>query len=101
MSAYILGKIRSILDWVSGAIVSASQKLSGEVIASEDQIQYNLLVVLLEKLLKVLIPMRLVKQIAPLSLEKALQLIVFDSCVPGRSIQHDSILGKTIVKCCF
>ena len=95
LSAYILGKIRSILDWVSGALVAASQKLSGEVIQPSDQIQYNLLIILLEKLLKVMIPMRLVKQIAPLSLEKALQLIVFDSCIPGRSIQHDSILGKS------
>ena len=94
LSAYILGKLRSTLDWISGAIINISERLNNEVIQLQDSLQFTVLIVLLEKSLKLLSPMKIIRQVAPLSLEKALQIIVFDSVIPGRSLQIDSILVK-------
>ena len=72
LSAYILGKLRSTLDWISGAIINISERLNNEVIQLEDSLQFTVLIVLLEKSLKLLSPMKIIRQVAPLSLEKAL-----------------------------
>jgi len=95
LSAYVLGKLRSTLDWMSGAVLQAAGVMTGvEVIQMSETLHFNVLVGLLEKTLKLLSPLSIVRQIAPMSLERALQLVIFDSSIPGRSLQVDSILVK-------
>lgn len=90
LTKYVLGKIRSILEWITNSMLTYGQRTH----ASKDENDFKFyasLAQLLETILPNIAPISMIKLVAPASLEKALAMASFDNYLPNSKFYSDSL----------
>ena len=92
VTKYILTKIRSIIEWISTSLLEYGKRTLKRGSEDSDFKFYGLLSSVIEKVLPKIAPVEVIKLVAPISLERALQYLVFESHLPNTKFYNDNAI---------